>query len=134
MFLRILLSPIAKGRPRMTRTGHAYTPERTREYEEAVALSLRAGMGIIPALTGPVHLRLRFVFARPKRLKESPERELPHTVRPDLDNLCKAILDAANGILWADDTQIAELEASKCYGFAGEQAQIQIYLEPIEEK
>jgi len=132
MFLRLYLSPIAKGRPRMTRTGHAYTPERTREYEDAVALGLRAGMGATPALTGPVHLRLRFVFARPQRMKASPDQEIPHTVRPDLDNLCKAILDAANGILWADDTQVASLEASKCYGRKGEQPHIQIYLEPME--
>lgn len=133
MLIRLDLNPLAKGRPRMTRTGHAYTPERTREYEQAVGFCLRVGMGATSALTGAVHLRLRFVFQRPKALQIRPADELPHTKRPDLDNLCKAILDAANGILWADDTQVAELEASKCYGTAGERAHILVYLEPMEQ-
>ena len=28
--------PVGKARPRFTRTGHAYTPDKTRKYEQAV--------------------------------------------------------------------------------------------------
>jgi Holliday junction resolvase RusA-like endonuclease len=37
-------------------------------------------------------------------------------VRPDIDNYAKAILDALNGVMWADDGQIVQLTASKSYG------------------
>lgn len=39
-------------------------------------------------------------------------RRIPKA-RPDLDNLVKLILDAANGVLWADDSQVVHLEAEK---------------------
>lgn len=38
-----------------------------------------------------------------------------HTVKPDLDNLVKAILDALNGVAWHDDAQVVELHISKQY-------------------
>ena len=33
--------PVGKGRPRFTRSGHAYTPEKTADYEQLVKLSFR---------------------------------------------------------------------------------------------
>jgi len=41
--------------------------------------------------------------------------DLEHTGKPDLDNLAKLVLDAANGILWDDDSQIIKLHLSKMY-------------------
>ena len=38
-----------------------------------------------------------------------------HTSRPDVDNLSKAVLDAMNGVLWADDSQVWRLVAEKTY-------------------
>ena len=38
-----------------------------------------------------------------------------HIVKPDLDNLVKAVLDGLNGIAWHDDAQIVELHISKKY-------------------
>ena len=35
-------------------------------------------------------------------------RRKAHCV-PDVDNLAKAVLDACNGLLWADDGQVVEL-------------------------
>ena len=35
--------------------------------------------------------------------------------RCDVDNLCKAVLDACNGIAWRDDSQIDELHATKTH-------------------
>jgi Holliday junction resolvase RusA-like endonuclease len=35
--------------------------------------------------------------------------------RPDIDNYCKAPLDALNGIVWRDDSQVVELTVSKFY-------------------
>ncbi|MBQ2175307.1 MAG: RusA family crossover junction endodeoxyribonuclease, partial [Alphaproteobacteria bacterium] len=40
---------------------------------------------------------------------------LKHTVKPDLDNLTKALLDALNDIAWHDDAQIVDLQIRKEY-------------------
>lgn len=43
-------------------------------------------------------------------------RKYPDLPRWDVDNVAKTILDAGNGILWADDRQIAKLSIEKAYG------------------
>jgi Holliday junction resolvase RusA-like endonuclease len=40
-----------------------------------------------------------------------------HAKRPDLDNLAKFTLDAANGVLWRDDAQIESLNLRKYWGY-----------------
>ena len=40
---------------------------------------------------------------------------LPHTQRPDGDNLEKFVNDALRGLIWADDSQIVWLLRSKTY-------------------
>ena len=62
-------------------------------------------------LRGPLAVAMTFYLPRPKRSK----REYP-SVRPDIDNYCKAVMDALNGMIWQDDGQIVQLEASKRYG------------------
>lgn len=39
----------------------------------------------------------------------------PHTNKPDLSNLVKFTEDTFNGMLWEDDSIIAEIEAKKFY-------------------
>jgi Holliday junction resolvase RusA-like endonuclease len=41
--------------------------------------------------------------------------EIKPTTRPDLDNYAKLTLDALNGIIWTDDSQITELRLGKFY-------------------
>jgi Holliday junction resolvase RusA-like endonuclease len=40
---------------------------------------------------------------------------VPHTAKPDVDNLVKFYLDVANGILWTDDAQVTIIKAKKVY-------------------
>lgn len=47
-----------------------------------------------------------------------------HVSRPDVDNIVKAILDGLNGIVYADDTQVAELVASKKYDDSEERVEV----------
>ena len=60
----------------------------------------------------PISVRITFTFKAPRK-KDIGE---PKHTRPDLDNLCKQIMDAANGVLWEDDSQVFSLFASKRWG------------------
>jgi Holliday junction resolvase RusA-like endonuclease len=95
----VLGEPIPKGRPRVnTRTGHAYTPARTRQAESDLGWALRQQYGSgRPPLAGALAVTLRFWLARAGRV--------------DVDNLSKLVLDGANTILWDDDSQIWDLHA-----------------------
>lgn len=72
----------------------------------------------------PVEVSLLFVSALPK----SKERKTIQVLRDwcvslrkgDADNLAKGPLDAAKGIIWHDDTQVASLRIEKVVGAQGE--------------
>lgn len=52
-----------------------------------------------------------------KRKREQMERNIiVPTVKPDADNVCKAVCDALNGVAWKDDAQIVNLIFEKHYG------------------
>lgn len=62
---------------------------------------------------------MNFVMPIPKSLSKRKRESLAgtgHNKRPDLDNLVKAALDAANGVMIEDDSRIWKLIASKEYG------------------
>jgi crossover junction endodeoxyribonuclease RusA len=70
----------------------------------------------------PVRLSLHFSLRRPQRLTTKPKRGLTlwHTTKPDLDKLTRAIKDALTGVLWTDDSQVAQLCCEKLYCDDGE--------------
>lgn len=115
---------ITKGRPRVTRTGRAYTPERTKEWEEFVAWEYKKAQAegrANPLIESePVRAFLGFFYQVPKSY--SAKRRIAcqngseaFTKHPDLDNLAKAILDALNGIAYKDDRQVVDLQCVKGY-------------------
>lgn len=66
--------------------------------------------------TGAVALEIRAFYACLKSDRRKKPRGLRRkATRPDLDNLAKAVKDAAKGVLWIDDSQVAELSVSKLY-------------------
>jgi Holliday junction resolvase RusA-like endonuclease len=115
-------APVAKGRPRVS-TRHGFvrniTPEKTRTFERQVAdyARLQLGPRFVP-WTGPVRLNVRFGMPVPASLSKRKRAAMVstrHTKKPDASNLLKAVEDALNGILWADDGQIADLALVKSY-------------------
>jgi len=78
----------------------------------AIAARALRGAGKKRLDAGPVKLRLAFVLERPKSVRG---RALP-CVRPDLDKLARAVLDALSGVLYRDDGQVVELRLEKLYG------------------
>lgn len=113
--LWIPVSPVAKGRPRATKTGRVYTPAKTKQYEEAVAAAAAVSWGVRPVLDGPLEMKIFFMM--PRRKSDKGEDIIPHFQRPDLDNLEKALLDALNGIVFHDDAQVCLKRSAKMRAF-----------------
>ena len=114
---------VPQGRPRFTRYGHAYDPEKSRDYKEQVALAASLAMRgqDVFAKGTPLKCVITIWQKMParftKKQKELAEAEiLRPTTKPDADNLAKAITDAMNGVVYADDAQIVELNCGKFYG------------------
>ena len=101
----ILEEPQGKGRPRFTRRGHAYTPDKTRDYERFVAMQYHGAK-----FEGALRVTIVAHFKKPMRKVGGYP-----TKRPDADNIAKAILDALNGIAWKDDNQVVQLVVIKLW-------------------
>ena len=94
---------------------------RVKPYRAHIALT--ASHARTGAPTGlRVGIGIAFVFARPKShytSKGALRAGAPsHPGKPDIDKLCRAVLDALTGILYHDDAQVVSLNASKRYGVA----------------
>lgn len=121
-FFMIPGEPTGKGRPRFTRSGHAYTPEKTASYEQAVRQAYRSEFPDAEPIPEGVPVAVKIVagYGIPKSTsKVKAERmlagEIRPTKKPDADNVAKAICDALNGIAYHDDSQITMLCVSKHY-------------------
>lgn len=66
-----------------------------------------------PPYGDAVHVALTFVFVRPRSVK--PAQRPHHTVKPDLDKLTRAILDALTGTVLVDDSRVVSIQAHKRY-------------------
>lgn len=108
--ITIPIVAIGKGRPRVSKAGHVYTPKETRDYEEKVARMIAENFKL-DRFTGPVFVDIRV------EIKQTGDRVYP-TVKPDLDNVVKALLDAMNKLVYQDDAQICSLTCEKFYGEA----------------
>ncbi len=113
--------PVGKGRPRFSRkSGHAYTPEKTRTYEDNLAYVAQAAMHGKPLFDGAVWVDVIAIFPVPaswsaKKRSHAVSGALAPTCKPDADNLLK-VLDALNEIVWHDDKQITWAQITKKYG------------------
>jgi|KBSMisStaDraftv2_1062788.scaffolds.fasta_scaffold187901_1 Holliday junction resolvase RusA-like endonuclease len=113
-------TPLGKGRPRFMRaTGHAYTPERTRNFETNLRLAAQDAMNGEPPLQGQLYVNVEAYFPVPqswsiKKKSAAALGMMQPTTRPDWENIAK-MLDAFNTIVWRDDAQIVEGRIAKYY-------------------
>lgn len=118
---------VPKGRPRVAVRGSypvIYTPTKTKDWENLIKM---AAQGKVKELiTDPVFLIINFYLPRPKSL---PKKVIHHVKRPDLDNLGKAVMDALNGVIWKDDSQVVYKYLHKCYD--GERPRVEIAVKPL---
>lgn len=82
---------------------------------------------------GPLAVTIRAVFSCPKgdHRKTAPPPRRWRTKRPDLDNVAKAALDAALGIFYLDDQQVARLTVEKYTAAQGEAPFVEMEVEAL---
>jgi Holliday junction resolvase RusA-like endonuclease len=97
-----------------------FTPAKQRDHAAAVAAAAeayrRAARLPVPVWTvAPLHVHVSFRYQVPKRGAAGAAVGDPRPGRPDIDNLLKLVLDALNGVVWADDAQVVSITATKVY-------------------
>lgn len=105
--------PVGKQRPRTVRNKYTgktitYTPDATKLFESDVAKRYKRMSNYV--FKGGVAMSIFVYVKRPKR----QTYKYP-TVKPDTDNIAKTILDALNGVAYADDKQVIKLSVEKFY-------------------
>lgn len=121
-----------KGRPRVnTTTAIAYTPAKTKEYEELIKQYFIIKYRAIKPLEGRLSITIKANFSIPKNTsKSNSEKMLNNTIspvkKPDIDNIAKIVLDALNKLAFKDDNQITKLNVEKIYS---EEEKISIKIE-----
>jgi Holliday junction resolvase RusA-like endonuclease len=83
-----------------------------------------------PVMDTALVVRAEFRFGRTKRLPK--RREIPHTVKPDLDNCLKSVLDGLSPWIPRDQV-VVEAYISKRYALPGEAAGCEITIQPVSE-
>jgi Holliday junction resolvase RusA-like endonuclease len=109
----------------------SYTPRTTAEAEKVIAMEIldwriKNDMQEVIPVGVPLKVTLLFVVRRPK---STPKKRVYPVVRPDWDNYAKLVMDAGNGYLWADDSQVCSCLTNKVYG---DPPRIEIEVEPID--
>jgi Holliday junction resolvase RusA-like endonuclease len=104
---RLIYSLFVEGRPRPQprsrkgRYGNFYNPNTADSWKETVQIVFLTNRK--PMITGPVYFKAHFFFHK----AGLHEKKVPHTVKPDKDNLEKAVMDALTAIrVWKDDCQV----------------------------
>jgi Holliday junction resolvase RusA-like endonuclease len=111
--------PCAKQRPRTTKQGHTYTPQKTVNYETLVR-ELYILQNFRQQLEGELVMTVRAYFTIPKSASKKKAADMVGgrirpTKRPDWDNVGKIISDALNGLAYHDDSQIVTATVEKWY-------------------
>jgi Holliday junction resolvase RusA-like endonuclease len=133
--------PVAQGRPRAFRTKagaiRTFDPAKSRNWKAMAHEHMRAAMdqaGMAAPFAGAVLCRVFAVFTCPKSdWRKRARIRRCHAKRPDAENVAKAVLDAATGVIWLDDAQVAELSVSKVIGAQGEAPYVQVTVQALEE-
>ena len=128
--LSLPLQPVACPRPRVAKFGTYYPKTYSQYLKRAYAYIESVYEDKIGLLQDePLKIACTFVFNRPDYMqaKKYPASRIPHTKRPDVDNLVKGINDIlqATGII-KDDSRIYNLTCKKYYSAKEEGPSINI--------
>lgn len=107
--------PVSKQRPRFAiKGGHVYTPPTTKQAQAVIGWSIKAAYRqLAPEPDGAFWVALHF-FTKNRH-------------RRDIDNMCKLVFDACNGLVWRDDAQVEALTARVTRQSDRPRTEIEIY-------
>jgi Holliday junction resolvase RusA-like endonuclease len=116
------ITPKAKQSFRISKHGHHKDPAVEKYQESIKAMALAQTKPSQRNQSGMLFVSVEFVYSWPKtwakgRLAKAQESICYRIARPDVDNLCKGVFDALNGLIWVDDSQIVAIHAWKRYGY-----------------
>lgn len=109
-------APMSSPRPRFRNTGkfvQTYMPKKYTDHKKDLQWQMPMLM-----IDEPIKLTIEFHFPLLKSWSKKKHVAMVgqyKRTKPDIDNLIKTVLDAANGHLWNDDNQIVEITSFKKY-------------------
>jgi Holliday junction resolvase RusA-like endonuclease len=112
---------------------------KAKSWKQEIASAAAKAMEGVALFVGPVRLQVCFIMPRPQGHfgsgknagKVKPKAPRFHTVKPDVTKLVRGLEDALTGIVWRDDSQVAETSQSKVYG---EQARVDVIVKELKEE
>ena len=111
--------PAGKARPRVLKSGHAYTPDPGDFVITTTKFAYDAAKSGGWELTEePVGMVISILRRMPKgwSKKRKAERDgQPAPGRPDFNNVCGAIFDALEGIFYHNDAQVTNMQAGRVW-------------------
>lgn len=112
----------AKQRPRFNGK-FTYTPSQTKNYENWVKLSFINQYPNFKPFENSLNAKITAYYEIPKSVSKKKREqmmlgEIRPTIKPDLDNIAKSILDALNGLAYIDDKQVVDLIVEKYYAIS----------------
>lgn len=122
LFFTFDIEPTPQLRPRVSSRGgyvRVYDPPKVKQFKR-ILRSLADDQYARPPLIGPLSVSLTFYrpvqksISQTEREQRLSNRSKP-VVKPDTDNYIKSTLDALNGVLWHDDSQIVKITGEKRY-------------------
>lgn len=101
--LTIPIEPVAAGRPRFNRNGHAYDPKKSRTFKNQVRSTVKFLYRKPPIKDKPIEVYIAFYRSIQSSVsKKEHDRRANHEhmpiKKPDTDNYIKSILDALNKV------------------------------------
>lgn len=121
--VRCIPTPQQRPRHMRTRSGIDMTYKSGRQKSNEATLHALLAPHVPPEpLTGGLELQFTAIMPLPasvskKRKEAMLSGQIGHTVKPDLDNLCKQLKDAMTRLrFWQDDRQVVRLVCEKAYG------------------
>jgi len=129
-------TPVPKGSMRAFQHPHFHRPviihdsKRSKPWADTIAFTARAiasTQGWLAKDGTAYSVSLAFHLPRPRKqyrggklshlLRDDAAQH--HVTKPDLDKLTRLALDALTGIIWHDDNQVTQLNATKFYATEG---------------
>lgn len=113
-----------QGRPRTRVAGTTaiiYKADIDREYEKMIAWSYQRYCKGEEPIKGAFGIQIKAVIEPPKSASNKRKADMLNgvvqpTVKCDIDNICKSVLDSLNGLAYEDDKNCISINAMKVYG------------------